>query len=82
MVNVDVSNSCFWHAVNFDGLAFALSGENTAQTFQGRCMRQSDGRDSVLMPIFKRLVRNKFFVKHRGSDGKIQCHCIIQAQDD
>lgn len=71
MVNVDVSNSCFWHPVNFDGLAFGLSGENNQMTFQAGCKRREDGREPVLLPVLKRLCRNKFFVKHRGSDGEL-----------
>ncbi|CAD6579499.1 MAG: hypothetical protein ASARMPRED_009159 [Alectoria sarmentosa] len=68
VVNVDVSNSCFWHPVNFDKLAFGLSGENHEAPFQSGCSRRPDGREPVLLPILKRLCRNKFFVKHRGSD--------------
>lgn len=68
VVNVDVSNSCFWHPVNLDGLAYHLSGETNPHSFQGHCARQSDGRESKLLPIFRRLIRNKFVVKHRGSD--------------
>ena len=71
MINVDVSNSCFWHPVNFDGIAFGLSGENNQMTFQARCQRQSDGREPVLLPLLKRLLKNKFYVKHRGSDGRL-----------
>ena len=71
MVNVDVSNSCFWHPVNFDGLAFNLSGEKNQMVFQSNCTRKADGSDPVLLPMLKRLCRNKFYVKHRGSDGKL-----------
>lgn len=72
MVNVDVSNSCFWHPVNFDGIAYGLSGEKNQTTFQAACSRRPDGREPVLLPILKRLCKNKFTVKHRGSDGKLQ----------
>ena len=71
MVNVDVSNSCFWHSVNFDGLAFNLSGEKNQAMFQSNCARQKDGREPMLLPMLRRLCRNKFNVKHRGSDGKV-----------
>lgn len=80
MVNVDVSNSCFWHPVNFDGIAYQLSGEKTQEHFQGANNRRPDGRESQLTPIYKRLVRNKFFVKHRGSDGKPDCLAFTRAE--
>lgn len=68
VINVDLSNSCFWHPVNFDGLAYALSGENTQQAFMGACAKKADGREPPVLPILKRLCRNKFYVKHRGGD--------------
>ena len=82
MVNVDVSNSCFWHPVNFDGIAFGLSGESNQMTFQARCQRQPDGREPVLLPILKRLVKNKFFIKHRGSDGKLKRTLLLHSDID
>ena len=39
--------------------------------FQSNCTRKADGSDPVLLPMLKRLCRNKFYVKHRGSDGKL-----------
>ncbi|KAF6219194.1 hypothetical protein HO133_005019 [Letharia lupina] len=68
VVNVDVSNSCFWHPLPFNMLAFQLSGEKGPERFESTSHRQPDGRDTMYMPLFKRLCRNKFFVKHRGSD--------------
>ena len=70
MVNVDVSNSCFWHENSLNELARNLTGEKSNATFQAVASRRPDGRDPEVMPMLKRLCRNKFVVKHRGSDGK------------
>lgn len=71
VVNVDVSNSCFWHENNLSELARGLSGEKLKEVFQSIGSKQSDGRDPVLMPMLKRLCRNKFVVQHHGSDGEL-----------
>lgn len=70
VINVDVSNSCFWHPVDFYKLALELSGERLPEKFQASCKRRPDGREPMILPMLKRLCRNKFIVKHRGSDGK------------
>ena len=83
VVNVDVSNSCFWHPTNFSRLAFNLSGEKDERgpgPFQVVASRQSDGREAQLLPMLKRLVRNKFYVRHRGSDGKLNCAPPLRSQ--
>ena len=74
VINVDVSNSCFWHETGLHELSRKLTGELSQATFQAVASRRPDGRDPEAMPMLKRLCRNKFTVKHRGVEGSLRIH--------
>ena len=65
VVNVDVSNSCFWHQTNFVQLAYGLSGETDRNRFLA-ASQPIKGQEPRLWQTLKRLARNKFTVKHGG----------------
>ena len=66
MINVDVSNSCFWHETRFDQLAYLLSGETSQTLFKARAQPGPKGEEPQLLRSLRRLAKNRFFVKHRG----------------
>ena len=63
VINVDVSNSCFWHQTSFIQLAYQLSGETDRSRFLSMTQPKG-GNDPPIWAILKRLVRNKFVVRH------------------
>ncbi|KAK4692655.1 eukaryotic translation initiation factor 2C, partial [Lecanoromycetidae sp. Uapishka_2] len=66
VINVDVSNSCFWHETRFDQLAYLLSGESSQLSFMNAALPPSGGGEPRLVKALRRLAKNKFTVKHRG----------------
>jgi len=67
-----VSNSCFWHEVKIDTLAYQLSGRSNQTDFMNDATYVRQGqREPVLTPYLKRLVRNRFYIKHRGGAGNV-----------
>ncbi|MCJ1277895.1 hypothetical protein MMC21_005709 [Puttea exsequens] len=65
VVNVDISNSCFWHETCFDRLVYALSGANNEMSFIASCQPQ-DGKEPRIYKHMRRLAKSRFTVKHRG----------------
>jgi len=70
VVNVDVSNSTFWHESSFAQLAFQVTGLNDIDTLAVRLrpLKNVHGGERV-SPHFaqvKRLAKNEFVVRHRG----------------
>lgn len=63
VINVDVSNSCFWHQTGFIQLAYQLSGETDRSRFLSMT-QPKDGKDPQIWAILKRLLKNKFIVRH------------------
>ena len=64
-MNVDISNSCFWHETCFDRLVYALSGANNEMSFIASCQPQ-DGKEPRIYKHMRRLAKSRFTVKHRG----------------
>ena len=69
VINADVSNSCFWQESSLDHLAYEVSNIGNATRFQALSTGTRDGgADPPMYAHFKRLVKNKFFLKHRGRE--------------
>ena len=63
IVNVDVSNSCFWHQTGFVQLAYQISNETDRNRFLA-VSQMKEGREPPLWRMLRRLAKNKFQVKH------------------
>lgn len=63
IVNVDVSNTCFWGQTGLSQLAYQISGEGDYGRFLSSCM-PSQGREPAILKNLRRLAKNKFLVKH------------------
>lgn len=73
VINVDVSNSCFWEESRFDQLAWQISGAPDRLGMMGMCVPPSGypDKEPPLYQALKRLRLNKFHTKYRGQvDGK------------
>lgn len=66
MVNVDVSNACFWHEARFDHLAFLISTRDNQTLFLSDMYPKEGETEPGLFKALRRLAKNKFYVKHRG----------------
>ena len=74
VINVDISNSCFWHETRFDQLAYLISGEKDQNRFMASAIVR-DGGEAPLTRALKRLNKNQFVVRHRGqTNGKSQLY--------
>ncbi len=74
VINVDVSNSCFWQETRFDQLAWLISGTSDRIQMIGQCLPPPGypDKEPYLYQALKRLRLNKFFTKYRGQlDGKL-----------
>ena len=86
VINVDISNSCFWHETRFDQLAFLISGTEDQIMFMSSATSK-DGGEPPLNRALKRLNKNHFMVRHRGqtTNRKFQPsnleRCISSPQD-
>ena len=73
VINVDVSNSCFWQETRFDQLAWQISGASDRQGMMGMCYAPQGypDKEPPLYQALKRLRLNKFHTKYRGQlDGE------------
>lgn len=61
-------------------LAFQLSGENNQTTFLAHARVNPDGSEGKIVPALRRLTKNQFYVKHRGSNGKLPIASHLSAQ--
>ena len=70
MINVDVSNTCFWHETSFMQAAYQVAGLNNMDMLATMCRdttsRQRGVQESPHFKMIKRLAKNEFFVTHRG----------------
>ena len=65
VVNVDVSNSCFWQQSTLVQLAYQMSGERDWQRFQQTMLTPTQsGRECPMYVWLKRLHKNKFTVNY------------------
>ena len=66
MVNVDVSNSCFWHESLISQLGMEICGQTDMSRFIQSTQPLAGGAPGPGIKILKRLAKNQFTVKHRG----------------
>lgn len=67
VINVDVSNSCFWKQATIAHLAFEISGRSNQLDFLSDAWNVPSGQsEPPLWKYLRRLEKNKFYVNHRG----------------
>ena len=67
VINVDVSNSCFWQESTLDQIAYQMSNRGEWESFTADAAQKKKGeKEPPLLPWLKRLQKNQFYIKHRG----------------
>lgn len=79
MVNVDVSNTTFWHSTTISHLALKISGCSDLYDLGQKCKpvehpREGGLRETPVFQALKRLHKNEFFVQFRNSP---QCKLLL-----
>ncbi|KAL9128364.1 MAG: hypothetical protein Q9217_002943 [Psora testacea] len=79
VVNVDVSNSCFWHEESYAHLAYLISGRADRDKFRSDAINVPFGsNEPPLYRFLRRLHRTKFYIKHRGRGESTKLHTLMR----
>ena len=86
VLNVDVSNSTFWHQSTMMQLAFQICGHDDMATLHIKMKPLLDvqgrpTRDSPSFVMVKRLAKNEFTVKHHGCTNPDKVWKILRVSD-
>lgn len=81
IINVDVSNSCFWNRTSFERLALHLTNLTTGN-FEGHTRHFPGKKPPNTWAIFKRFNKSKFYVQHKGRTAdKVNLKTVFKISD-